>query len=148
MRNIFRRIGAILLALTLCLGTSLTAFAAEDAAVANETINTEEGISPASTYTILDADYGTIKDGSTLTLTLNSTALFVSFKVKLSASSSGIYSVTLKEPDGTTHTANVVCNATEPTSFSVPYAKAGVYTYYFDRISGASSAAATIEATN
>lgn len=149
MTKICKRIGAILLALTLCFGTSLTAFAAEDVAVANETVNTEEGISPASTYTtILDADHGTITDNSTLTLTLNSTALFVSFKVQLTASSSGVYSVTLKEPDGTSHNANVVCNAKEPTSFLVPYAKAGVYTYHFDRISGATSASANVEATN
>lgn len=141
MKNIFRRIGAILLALTLCLGTSLTAFAAEDEAVRND------GISTTSTNGEITRVENTVADGEKLSLVLSSNQLYVNFKITISANGSGAYSVRMVAPDGTSQVATVYCNG-GGANIPVYFAKAGEYNFHFDRTSGVSPVSATIVATN
>lgn len=145
MSKIFKRIGAILVALTLCLGTSATAFAAESEPVVSQTevadtsaTSEDEGIMPCSNYIgsnrIVSSDVGTFS----IPISLSTAIWNTTFRVIIDGDSSVLYNVTITEPNGTRHSMEAWGNGT-PYPITLFYTSAGTYMFSFNRVSSGSS---------
>lgn len=140
MSRFFKRIGAILLALTLCLGTSLTAFATEDesgavseiVAVEDGSVTIEEITSETRTAVGLISDTFTLS--KTLTRTLTSSQK-VTFIIAVTDNSSGLYDLTITYQDGTQ-----IYSGKRPGDGTYPplilNASAGTYTFSYTYAAG------------
>ncbi len=130
--RILKRIGAILLALTLCFGTSLTSFAAEVATeVANEN-STEYDVVPMSLYSGSTRFTSTGSFGIRLASNVRNAA-FVTFVL---GNSNGSYRVDVSGPNGFSDTITVNGDGIHSSFRPISNALAGVYTFRFYQIYG------------
>lgn len=136
MRKIFKRLGAILLALTLCMSMSAIAFAAE------ADNNFEISAKTAQLYSIGQVLYSKseqLNDSSTtFTITTSEANWDADFILSVAGSSSEKFTVTLLAANGTFYDSTVYANGIGAT-FNMSYAKAGTYTFTFTRSNGSTT---------
>lgn len=128
MNKIFKRIGAILLALTLCFGTTLTAFAAEEVPAVSESIESDDIVPYSSTLEIESKAFS--GDGD-LYFDLSSGNFGATFSVKVECSSTVGYDVVMVDPNGNTYSLTVTSGSGFQPIANYGYAPAGRYTFYF-----------------
>ena len=133
MNKIFKRIGTILLALTLCFGTTLTAFAAEEGVEVNETTVTySDKIASGkseNTFTTNDRVYVSLTNGN----------WSADFEITILPATNASFTVTLTTPSGDQYVDTVIADGIAHHFRTLTYAPAGTYTIYFLRQSGSSA---------
>lgn len=133
MRNIFKRIGAIFLALTLCFGTSLTAFAAEDV----PTVTEESDFSTFSNPNILNSNVSkSFQTQGEVSVQLDSATWNLAFYAAVAYNSGSTYYVRILAPNGETFTGTVPGDGSLHYIDTILYAPAGNYKFSFSRITG------------
>lgn len=137
MNKFFKRIGAILVALTLCLGASTTAFAAESENVpVNE--STVEDTSPIiPRLNIVESGLSSqFQTQGKLTVTLFSAIWYADFYVAISTNSGSDYAVKVTAPDGQTISGTAIGDSGLHFIDRLTYAPAGTYTFTITRKTG------------
>lgn len=140
MNKIFKRIGAILLALTLCFGTTLTAFAAEEVPAVKDTVILEDTNVARSTSVELSSVtfYPDYADNCYLSTSRNA-----NFIIAVSGNPNGLYRLTITYQDGTQiYSGTRAGNGSSP-SVNL-YAKAGTYTFSFQWVGGVATSATAV----
>lgn len=148
-RKILNRIVSILVALTLCLGTTLTAFAAEENTFVEGigVVDEESGIMPYSeplAYAVSPQD---LIDTRYVFLHLDNTDTSATFEAGIDTNPGVYYKVSVLTPDNRTFSATIVADGYLHLIKLNTYAPAGTYQFYFVRQGGtakASRAAAAI----
>lgn len=147
MNKIFKRFGAFLVAFSLCLCASTTAFAAEvEPEVTEEVVCSEDvGVMPANlNSTLLYAD----RTSSFITslpepfrITTKIDIWDVLFQVWVVGNPGATYQVRINYPDGRNYYGEVTGNSQVKTPISGGFAPAGEYKFYFTRKSGNATSA-------
>lgn len=137
-RKILNRIVSILVALTLCLGTTLTAFAAEENTFVEGigVVDEESGIMPTAVGAILyfkDDDF--IPD-STIPIGTTEGNWDADFSALVYGNPSARYSVTMTAASGETQSITVSGDGVPVFFTSMTYAKAGTYKFFFRQLTG------------
>lgn len=141
--SIFKRIGTILLALTLCFCSSISAFAAEPNAT-TETIveesveNDDSGVSLASDYIGGNTYHGSDSSTMTVTVYLSKAMWNTTFEFAVSGNSNGLYDVVMTTPSGSTTRKTIYGNGSADI-FTLVYSAAGTYTFTFSRATSGTS---------
>lgn len=134
MNKFFKRIGAILVALTLCLGASTTAFAAESENVEVES-TAEEGIMPASSI-VNSWVSKSFQTQEIYTFDLTTTYWYADFYVAVRTNNGANYSVSITAPNGDKISETVLGDAGVHFVGRFTYAPAGTYTVNISRRTG------------
>ena len=136
MKKTFKRLGAILLALVLCISMSAVAFAAE------ADINLETSAETAQVYSIGQVLYTKSEQlnnsSTTFTITTSEANWDADFILSVAGSSGEKFTVTLLAANGTFYDSTVYANGTGAT-FNMSYAKSGTYTFTFTRSNGSTT---------
>lgn len=118
MNKIFKRIGAILLALTLCFGTTLTAFAAE------------EGVEQYSTVSERSGSSGSFTDTTTLYVVVDAAKNNATVSAAVEGNPYGSYQVTIKDPSGNVIRTTEIFGSGVAATFNYSVTS-GTYTFTF-----------------
>lgn len=133
MNKFFKRIGAILLALTLCFGTTLTAFAAEDV----PTVTEESEFSTFSNPNIISSNVSnSFQTQGTVDVQLDSATWNLTFYVAVAYNSGSTYAIRIVAPNGDTFTGTVPGDGSLHYIDSIFYAPAGTYKFSITRRTG------------
>lgn len=134
-KKLLRRIGALLVAFSLCVCTNMTAFAAENDAMS---VVSEESVSSVYSST-LDINAVNFTTYGKTTLKLNTGNFGVTFYAKISTNSSTVYDVTITYPDGGSHTESMSGTGNYYVIVYLAYASAGTYTIEFESLTSTST---------
>lgn len=136
MNKFFKRIGAILVALTLCLGASTTAFAAESENVEVES-TAEDSATIVPLLNIVESNVSPqFQTQGKLTVTLYSAIWYADFYVAVSTNSGSDYAVKITAPDGQVVSGTTLGNNELHHIGRLTYAPAGTYTFTITRKTG------------